>query len=457
MYGALTTAGGAGLGGLAGQLGDTMSAPRRAVWGALGLPDSGSELLHQTLGMDPDSLMTKGLGMGAEVLGDPLTYAGMGLGKLGGMGAEGAAGALGRFLGDESGALKIPASMLGDAAKAGEASAELQGGTRALGLPTGGGPEGVFPGARLNLPEEGKALPLPEGMAKQDLSAGPVPELEAKRRAHVGELQEELDQDLAGYKSLNEVLKYNPNFPHHLGNHGFINMNHTPAQAQESIGNLYRLLGDFEQDAAAGQAGAPVEVMAKRSQLWQEILRAEKNFQDLGHESGRAWGAPQSPFSAWETWMSNVPEDNPAAAQWFGSASRDFTPEQVAAIVQRANDVRGERSMLPMIPEEHRARLSDVLDHELNGVEYGQTVHNGTHDLHSRATSPGIAGAPDLRDLEDAAYARVDQPALYLQQGRGGEQEALGWIARLKAQGYPVDEQLAMDLWRHRSGLRGAV
>lgn len=65
---------------LIGGLGDALSAPRRAVWGALGLPEHGSQAVANLLGVDPQGLLAKGLGLGAEVLGDPLTYATMGLG-----------------------------------------------------------------------------------------------------------------------------------------------------------------------------------------------------------------------------------------------------------------------------------------------------------------------------------------------------------------------------------------
>ncbi len=100
MYASAGTAIGGGLGGALGQVGDLLSAPRRALWGALGLPDSGADLLSQTFGMDPDSLWTKGLGMGAEVALDPLTYSGLLLG-----------GPLGKIVGRVNGA---PAAMSGE-------------------------------------------------------------------------------------------------------------------------------------------------------------------------------------------------------------------------------------------------------------------------------------------------------------------------------------------------------
>ncbi len=83
--GLLGGAAGGGIGGLLGQVGDTLSAPRRALWGAAGLPDSGSEVLHQYAGMDPSSPWTKALGMGVEMAGDPLTYAGFAAGAVPGL------------------------------------------------------------------------------------------------------------------------------------------------------------------------------------------------------------------------------------------------------------------------------------------------------------------------------------------------------------------------------------
>src|SRR5215831_9883122 len=80
---AMAGLGGVG-GGMLGQIGEGLSLPRRALMKALGMPESGTELLHQTFGMDPESVLTKALGFGAEMALDPLTYAGMGLGSLGG-------------------------------------------------------------------------------------------------------------------------------------------------------------------------------------------------------------------------------------------------------------------------------------------------------------------------------------------------------------------------------------
>lgn len=78
-----------GAGGLMGQIGNVLSAPRRFAWDALGLPEDGSQLLAQTFGMDPESGWTKALGMGAEVALDPLTYAGFLLGgPMAKMGAQ---------------------------------------------------------------------------------------------------------------------------------------------------------------------------------------------------------------------------------------------------------------------------------------------------------------------------------------------------------------------------------
>lgn len=104
-------------GGLAGQLGDALSAPRRAVWSALGLPESGSDLASSTLGLDPEGAWAKALGFGAEVLGDPLTYAGGLIGKA--AGAAGKAFSGGAELAPMLGARR-GFTMFKDAAKVGE-------------------------------------------------------------------------------------------------------------------------------------------------------------------------------------------------------------------------------------------------------------------------------------------------------------------------------------------------
>lgn len=76
MLGLAGAAGGGVLGSALGQVGDALSMPRRALWRALGLPETGSELVSNTLGLDPGGFGATALGMGAEILGDPLTWAG---------------------------------------------------------------------------------------------------------------------------------------------------------------------------------------------------------------------------------------------------------------------------------------------------------------------------------------------------------------------------------------------
>ncbi len=93
MYGEAGALIGSGAGGLLGQVGDVLSAPRKAAWSMLGMPEDGNQLLAQTFGMDPDAMLTRALGMGAEVALDPLTYLGMGLGSVGGKVFGKAAGA----------------------------------------------------------------------------------------------------------------------------------------------------------------------------------------------------------------------------------------------------------------------------------------------------------------------------------------------------------------------------
>jgi hypothetical protein len=70
----MTAAAGAAGGSMAGQL---MDYPRQAMWGALGLPPSGAELMQQQFGMDPNSPWTHALGLGAEMLLDPFTAGGL--------------------------------------------------------------------------------------------------------------------------------------------------------------------------------------------------------------------------------------------------------------------------------------------------------------------------------------------------------------------------------------------
>jgi hypothetical protein len=70
--------------GILNDIGDVLSAPRRALWGMAGLPSSGAELVSN-MGIAPKgSMLAGGLGMGAEMLGDPMTYLMGGVGALGG-------------------------------------------------------------------------------------------------------------------------------------------------------------------------------------------------------------------------------------------------------------------------------------------------------------------------------------------------------------------------------------
>jgi hypothetical protein len=61
-------------------IGNVLSAPRRALWTGLGLPDNGEDLVDK-MGLEKGSLLSRGLGVGAEIAGDPMTY------LLGGLGA----------------------------------------------------------------------------------------------------------------------------------------------------------------------------------------------------------------------------------------------------------------------------------------------------------------------------------------------------------------------------------
>jgi hypothetical protein len=77
--------------GVLNDIGNVLSAPRRALWGMAGLPSSGDELVSNLGLAQRGSLLSRGLGMGAEMLGDPMTYLG---GALGGLGGEALGGLL---------------------------------------------------------------------------------------------------------------------------------------------------------------------------------------------------------------------------------------------------------------------------------------------------------------------------------------------------------------------------
>lgn len=91
MGGTAGTGLGGVLGGALGMIGDTLSAPRRMLWNAVGLPDSGAEVMGN-LGMDKEGLPAQGLGFLLEAALDPLTYAGGLIGRLGGRAAGAMAG-----------------------------------------------------------------------------------------------------------------------------------------------------------------------------------------------------------------------------------------------------------------------------------------------------------------------------------------------------------------------------
>lgn len=98
MYEQLGAALGGSGGGILGQIGGALSAPRRALWSAMGGPEHGNELVANLTGLDKEGLLARALGFGAEIAGDPLTYAGVALG-----------GPLGKLWGNATGA----ASRLG--------------------------------------------------------------------------------------------------------------------------------------------------------------------------------------------------------------------------------------------------------------------------------------------------------------------------------------------------------
>ena len=103
LGGAAGAAGGAGILGTLGSLLEPLDYPRRALWGLLGLPESGAEVVSNATGLDKEGLPAQALGFGVSVLGDPLTYlggfagrlAGKGLGAMAGRALEGAAAARG--------------------------------------------------------------------------------------------------------------------------------------------------------------------------------------------------------------------------------------------------------------------------------------------------------------------------------------------------------------------------
>src|SRR5262245_664812 len=78
---AVYVGGGAATGGALGQALHALSYPRRALWSALGGPESGAELVGEHLGIDPEAPLSQVLGFGAEVAGDPLTWGGGLLGR----------------------------------------------------------------------------------------------------------------------------------------------------------------------------------------------------------------------------------------------------------------------------------------------------------------------------------------------------------------------------------------
>lgn len=76
-----------------GTIADYADKPRRWAWSQFGLPESGTEVLAQKLGMDRDSLLTQGLGFALESVADPMALAAPavgGLAKLFGRGASAA-------------------------------------------------------------------------------------------------------------------------------------------------------------------------------------------------------------------------------------------------------------------------------------------------------------------------------------------------------------------------------
>lgn len=94
-------------GGLLGQLSDILAAPRKALWGLFGAPETGGEVVRN-LGGDSESPLGKILGMGLEILGDPLTF-------LGGPLLRGLGGLAGRSL--TKGAVQAGPGFAADAAK----------------------------------------------------------------------------------------------------------------------------------------------------------------------------------------------------------------------------------------------------------------------------------------------------------------------------------------------------
>jgi hypothetical protein len=116
-YAGLGAAGGFGLSEMAGGLFSALDAPRRFAWKNLLGVETGDELMGQ-MGLDTENPLIKALGMGSEMLLDPLNLVGAGIGARAGKIAAGAAdiGAARKALGAERAA--IESSMIPKAAEA---------------------------------------------------------------------------------------------------------------------------------------------------------------------------------------------------------------------------------------------------------------------------------------------------------------------------------------------------
>jgi hypothetical protein len=167
---------------LLGGIGDAMSMPRRMMWEALGLPDSGAQLSANIFGGDAEGMGNRAAGFLAEAVLDPISLglgAGGGLARLAGRAANaGGAGRLGGLIANDARAIDMTNDARAMGASLGRPSLPPSpplGGASPGGTLLSGGPQSSLAQA-LDLP----ALPPPP---KAVISPAAIDEMQAASMA----------------------------------------------------------------------------------------------------------------------------------------------------------------------------------------------------------------------------------------------------------------------------------
>ncbi len=269
-------------------------------------------------------------------------------------------------------------------------------------------------------------------------------------------------------------------------------MSLSPEQFELELDRMYRLAAEFEREGAPDLLRqAPERAMAIRAEMTNDILDAEGEFLRRAYFPGHAWmppdlyeqvvqaGATRQGGNLVRDFSETVPGRFPEGSvprQWTRGAdandmfvSRNFSPEQLAYIQQRAYDAVAERDLLPFLdlpgteprlmgPRlmgaiERPGELSQALRRNLSRTELPWQDPRAIPGAMAEGSSPGIGSLADMRDIPIADANRyylegIGSPVTTLMQPNNFTPDEVRHIlARLENTGYPINRGKYADYY----------